>query len=424
MDESKTSQLVDHLFRHSYGKMVAVLSRFLGFAHLDAIEDIIQEAFIRAIRTWKGDNLPDNPTAWLITVAKRLAIDYIRKQKAAGDRLHHLQLSGPALVHIEELFLESEIPDNQLRLMFATCHPKLDIRDRVALTLKFVSGFGISEIARALLMSPEAVKKRIQRARKSLSSNNIELSIPIGTELQKRLETVHLVLYLLFNEGYYSTSNANPVSKDICIEAMRLCHLLSRHRLTDHPDTHALLALMCLHASRFDSRTGNDGEVVLLENQDRTYWDRQLIALGMFHLNTACKADYYSTYHYEALISSEHARASSFNETNWLNINQHYKSIYALKPGEQILLNQVIVLVQLQNIEEAIDLFETIDKDHIDRVLYLSVASDLALKSGNAGEARELLIEASRSNPSVHEMKVIEQKVHTIDSEFSDYLHK
>jgi RNA polymerase sigma-70 factor (ECF subfamily) len=250
--------------------MVAVLSRFLGLKRLDQVEDIVQETFTTALLSWRSGKIPEDPPAWLMTVAKRKAIDFIRKRNAESERESHVQLSGPAGIIIEELFMDSEIADSQLRMIFACCHPKLSQEDQIALTLKVVSGFGTKEIANGLLKPIETIKKRIQRARNFLKTNQLQLLIPQGADLQNRLENVQLVLYLLFNEGYYSSLEKEHIRRDLCLEAMRLTKLLLEHPVITSLSNHALLALMCYHASRFDCRIDEEGQMVLLKDQDRS----------------------------------------------------------------------------------------------------------------------------------------------------------
>ncbi len=411
-NENNTGQLVDHLFRYEYGKMVATLSRFLGLSHLDVVEDLVQETFAQALQSWKTTKPPDNPAAWLNTVAKRKAIDLIRKKKSDKNREFQVSLTGPATIQIEELFMDAEIPDSQLRMIFACCHPDLSQSDQIALTLKVVSGFGSKEIASALLTKTETIKKRIQRARNFLKSNNIALSIPSGNQLIKRLASVHLALYLLFNEGYASSHHVDHIRRDVCVEAMRLCRITVEHPVTRHPDNMALLALMCFHASRFDSRLNENGDMILLDRQDRSLWDSQLINIGRYHLHLATRQNGFSSpYHWEAAISAQHAAAKTFNDTNWTVILSCYKNLYALKPSEQIRLNQVIVLLQLKDLDKARHLYDCIEQGQCDATLYHSVGAEIAMASGNTRQAAQQLRRAYEATNSPSTRKLIQQKI-------------
>ncbi len=407
--------LVDHLFRHEYGKMVASLSRFLGLQYIDVVEDIAQETFSQALQTWRTQTIPDNPSAWLMTTAKRKAIDYIRKKQSTKNREIKSIISGPASVYIEELFMDSEVSDNQLRMIFACCHPKLAVKDQIALTLKIASGFSSKEIAKGLLSKVETIKKRIQRARNFLKSNNLRLYIPAGEELKNRLVEVQFILYLLFNEGYYSSGNEEHIRRDLCYEAMRLCKLIVDHDITHHPDNHALMALMCFHASRFDSRLDDQGQIILLADQNRELWNKDLIDVGRHHLNVSGERKTISAYHLEAAISGEHARAKTFEQTNWNIILEYYRGIYTIKPSDQIILNQIIVLIQLNNLYQAENLFVEINSE-LSSILYHSVGAELYLKKNNFNLAHKHICLAEEASPTPSELTVIKRKKEEIIS--------
>ena len=416
MTAHQPKQLVDHLFRHEYGKLVAVLSRFLGLSHLEAVEDIVQETFIKAIQTWRPETIPDNPAAWLTTVAKRKAIDYIRKTNSSVDRAVQVSLSGPSSAYIEELFMDSEISDSQLRMIFACCHPELAAQDQIALTLKVVSGFSLKEIARALLTNAEKIRKRIQRAKKFLKDNELKLTIPSGNDLKLRLEKVHHVLYLIFNEGHYSSNNLEHIRRDLCMEAMRLCKLTTQHEFTQHPDNLALMALMCYHASRFDSRMDVNDNVILLKNQDRALWDQELINVGHYHFFKAFKTGPLSTYHWQAAISSEHARAAKFEDTDWTSILTCYQHIHALNPTDVVLMNQVVVLMQLSKLQDAEVLFEKLDVTNCPAVLFYSIGAELYIQLNNKNLANHYLDQAEASSPTQSELTILSNKRKNIES--------
>ena len=409
-EDLRPSQLVDHLFRHEYGKMVAVLSRFLGLSHLDTVEDIVQETFIQAMQTWRAHSTPDNPSAWLITVAKRKAIDLIRKSKKDRERELKVDITGPSSAYIEELFMESEIADNQLRMIFACCHPALAAKDQIALTLKIVSGFSLKEIAKALLTNAEVIKKRIQRAKKFIQSNGLKLTIPTGNALTDRLERVHQVLYLIFNEGYYSSSSQVLIRQDLCLEAMRLCKIATEHEHTKHTDNLALMALMCYHSSRFESRLTTDGEMILLADQDRSTWNQQLINIGHYHLFHCFRQATPTSFHWEAAISSEHARAKSFKETNWILILEYYQNLLNIRRTDQIILNQIVVLIQLNRLTEAEALLKAIDDITPHAVMYHSIRSEISFQLEDYEEALEHIVAAEASSPTTSELRVIQDK--------------
>ncbi|HVX51118.1 MAG TPA: sigma-70 family RNA polymerase sigma factor, partial [Chitinophagaceae bacterium] len=252
MQNEPAQQLVDHLFRHESGKMIAVLTRIFGMHNLEMAEDVVQEAFLKAMQAWRFE-IPANPAGWLMQTARNKAIDIVRRQQ------HHRQYSAEVATRllaetentIGQFFSGGEISDSQLRMIFACCHPALKQEDRIALTLKTASGFGVAEIARALVTNEAAIQKRLYRAKQFIKENNIQLEIPAGRELAHRLETVYTVLYLLFNEGYNSIKADELIRCDLCGEAIRLAYILSQNKSGRQPATYALLSLMCLQASRF-----------------------------------------------------------------------------------------------------------------------------------------------------------------------------
>ncbi|HMH32554.1 MAG TPA: sigma-70 family RNA polymerase sigma factor, partial [Puia sp.] len=316
---SDTNKLVDHLFRHEAGKMIAILTRLFGLHQLQLAEDVVQEAFLKAAQTWTYESIPRNPSAWLMQVAKNKAIDIVRHGQYATQYSKELarQLEQATEFTVEEFFHENEIADSQLQMIFACCHPSLSADDQLAFTLKTVSGFGVAEIAKALLTGEAVIQKRLYRARQFLRDQHIQLEIPAGQALNARLETVYTVLYLIFNEGYNSIKTDELIRKDLCAESMRLCKLLSEHRCGQRPMTYALLSLMCFQASRFESRVDEDNSIILLQQQDRNKWDKQLIALGYQFLSQSSFGDELSIYHIESAIAAEHCLAPSFEATNW-----------------------------------------------------------------------------------------------------------
>lgn len=348
MLEPSVHQLVGHLFRHEAGKMAAVLTRLLGFNSLELAEDIVQDTLLQAMSTWKFKGIPENPSAWLYTVAKRKAIDTIRQHKI-HDR-HHAEISrvinsewvlGPT---IKNLFLPNEIEDSQLRMIFACCHPAIPYESQLALTLKTLCGLSISEIAHSFLTNDETITKRLYRAREKIREENISLEAPIPTSLPARLDAVLHSLYLLFNEGYNSSHPEQLIRHDLCEEAMRLCLFLVKNQITNTPKANALLALMCFQASREEARIKYDGSIVLLKEQDRACWSLPLIEKGMFYLEQAAEGEDFSEYHIEAVIAGCHSKAVSFEKTEWHQIIRLYAALYQIKPSPIVALNHAIAV--------------------------------------------------------------------------------
>jgi RNA polymerase sigma factor (sigma-70 family) len=412
-------QMVDHLFRHEAGKMIAVLTRIFGFHNLELVEDTVQETFLKALQVWKFNAVPDNPSAWLMQVARNRTIDLIRRQQKlvdiSGELLHRIQSDTEST--IQQFFLDTEIADSQLRMIFTCCHPALSPEDQVALTLKTVSGFGVQEIARALVSTDAAVQKRLYRAKEYIRTNEVRFEIPQGPALAERLETVYTVLYLLFNEGYSSLKADELIRHDLCAEAMRLCKLLTEHKVGAKPSTFALLALMCFQASRFDSRIGEDNNIILLEDQDRSKWDRELIGLGYHFLNQSSTGDYLSVYHIESAIAAEHCMAPGFASTNWHALLKLYNYLLERKPIPIVRLNRSVILAMTDGVETAIDTI--LDIPDITELVnrhstYAIVLGDLYGKAGNKAESRRLLQKAYDLTPSLAEKKLLQEKLAAI----------
>lgn len=413
-----SQQIVDHLFRHEAGKMIAVLTRVFGIHNLELAEDVVQEAFLKATQVWKFE-IPENPSAWLMRVAKNKAVDFIRRQQNFEAYSAELgsRLQQEAENTVEQFFLDAEISDSQLRMIFTCCHPLLKDEDQVALTLKTISGFGIREIAKALLTNEEAIQKRLYRAKQFIQEKHISFEIPSGKELGKRLETVHSVLYLLFNEGYNSTKSDELIQYDLCAEAMRLCKVLAEHPIIQSPASPALLSLMCFHAARFQSRLDENNSIVLLSQQDRSKWNSELIKIASYYLNISSRGKTLSIYHIESAIAAEHALSKSFQSTNWKRLLQLYDLLLKVKPSPMVELNRAVVLAEMGDLEAAID--EILDIDKIDNLLdthyiYSAVLGDLYKRANQPVKATEYLLEALRLTTSDAEKKLITRKLEEV----------
>jgi RNA polymerase sigma factor (sigma-70 family) len=364
MSEQNVNQVVSHLFRHEAGKMAAVLTRMVGLQQLNIAEDIVQDTLLQALNVWKIKGIPVNPPAWLYTVAKRKAIDVIRQrtshahiEKDLAQAFKSEWTLAPAINH---LFFEHEIEDSQLRMMFACCHPAIPYESQIALILKTLCGLSISEIAHSFLTTDETITKRLYRAREKIREEGIELEILSSKTLTDRQETVLHTLYLLFSEGYNSTHADKLIRHDLCEEAMRLCLLLTKNKLTNSPDVNALLALMCYQASRADARLNENGNIVLLQHQDRTTWNQALIQKGNEFLDKATAGDDLSEYHLEAAIAATHARAKSFEVTDWKNILMLYKLLSGIKNDPIVELNKAVAMSFAHGPKEGLEYLKTI----------------------------------------------------------------
>ena len=399
--------------------MIAVLTRIFGIHNLELVEDTVQETFLKALQVWKYNALPDNPSAWLMQVARNRTVDLIRRQQKMTDISAELRmrLQSDTENTIQHFFLDSEIADSQLRMIFTCCHPELSAEDQVALTLKTVSGFGVAEIARALVSNDAAIQKRIYRAKEYIRTQHVQFEIPTGLALAERLEIVYTVLYLLFNEGYNSMKADELIRHDLCAEAMRLCKLLTEHKLGAQPSTFALLSLMCFQASRFDSRIGEDNTIILLQHQDRTKWDRELIRLGYYFLNQSSSGNYLSVYHIESAIAAEHCLAPDFESTDWEALLRLYNYLLERKPIPIVQLNRSIILAKTTDVNVAIDTILDIPgiSGLLDRhYIYAAVLGDLYSRVGNTVESRRLLEKAYELTPSLAEKKLLQEKLAAI----------
>ncbi len=324
-------QLVEHFFRHESAKLIAVLTRAFGVRHLDLIEDKVQEALVAAMQSWRQGGIPANPAGWIYRVARNRVLDALRREQTFQRVVSQVQPSEEATEPWlpDEQPADEQLADSVLRMIFVCCHPDLDRRSQIALTLKILCGFSLAEIARGLLISSEAAKKRVQRAKRALAKRRVRIELPPAAELSARLAAVHEVLYLMFNEGYSTSHGHEPLRDDICEEAARLTHLLAEHETFGTPETRALLALMLAHSARLDARVDADGAVILLADQDRAKWDRNLIRFAEMWLERA-KITSPSRFHYEAAISLSHCHAQSIDATDWATIIRYYDRLISL----------------------------------------------------------------------------------------------
>jgi len=417
MRDQAPVQLVDHLFRHEAGKMIAVLTRIFGLHNLELAEDVVQESFLKALQSWKYGQLPENPSGWLMQVAKNRTIDILRRSRkesiGLADDIHEIE-GNP----IGEFFHTDEIADSQLRMIFTCVHPALKEEDQLALVLKTVSGFSVQEIARALVTNESTIQKRLYRAKEFIKKEKIAFEIPAGSSLTPRLEVVHTFLYLLFNEGYNSGKADELIRKDLCGEAMRLCKSLTEHRICSTPTGYALLSLMCFHAARFDSRLDEDNSIILLQNQDRKKWNGELIQVGYFYLNHSASGEEISVYHLESAIAAEHCLAKAFADTNWQRLLQLYDLLLQMKPSPTVELNRAVVLAEMGEIQKAIDSIIAIhDIESLlrDQYIYSAVLGDLYKRLSDQVKAKEFLEKAFHLTTSQAEKNLIQQKIRSID---------
>ena len=347
-------ELIPHLFRSEYRKIVAVLCRRFGFDEIETAEDIASDTFLTAAQNWVYSGAPPNPTAWLYNVAKNKAKNYLHRSATFDDKVAPRILDALPDPYETEIDLSPQnITDSQLQMMFAICHPSISSEAQIGLSLRILCGFGIDEIAEAFLSNKETINKRLFRAKEKLRQEKIRIEFPGDNEIGERLGNVLTTIYLLFSEGYYSVSSNQVLRKDLCLEAMRLCTMLVDNKSTDLPPVNALLSLMYFHASRFDARMSKDGELILYDEQDTNLWNNELITKGAYYFHRAAVGDTLSKYHLEAGIAFWNTQKADSKE-KWENILQLYNRLLQMTYSPVAALNRTYALSKANSKEEAI----------------------------------------------------------------------
>jgi len=375
--------------------MIAALTRVFGMHNLALAEDVVQDAFCRALEVWRVRGIPENPSAWLMVTAKNRALDVLRRQRTArtfapemGRLLESEWTLAPA---VEELFAAPAIKDDLSRMMFSCCHPRLSEEGQVALVLHILCGFRVGEIASAFVSTQAAIEKRITRAKKVLAASKRLFDITEAADFSTRLPAVHRALYLLFNEGYHGASAETAVRAELCREAMRLTAVLLAHPFGATPATHALAALMCLHAARLPARVDGSGNLISLLHQDRSQWDQELVGEGLKLLELSASGAELSAYHVEAAIASIHARARDAHDTDWAAIVSLYDTLMTTHPSPIVALNRAIAIAQNEGPERGLEEIRSIaDRDRLAAYpFYAAALGELELRRGRHEAARE-----------------------------------
>ncbi|MBA2685560.1 MAG: hypothetical protein H0U66_13820 [Gemmatimonadaceae bacterium] len=416
------AELGDHLFRREAGRMVAALTRLFGVHNLALAEDVVQDAFVRALEVWELRGVPENPSAWLMATAKNRALDILRREQTArtyAPELGRLLESEWTLAPVvAEAFGESAIRDDQLRMMFSCCHPRLPKAAQVALILNILCGFGVSEVAAAFLTKQPAMEKRIARGKKVLARSNRLFDLSEECDVPDRLQSVQRAPYLLFNEGYHGAHAELAVRGELCVEAMRMAELLLANPRTATPESHALIALMCFNAARLPTRVDAVGNLSPLCEQDRARWDASLIAKGESLLDHSATGDSISEFHVEAAIASLHARAPSMEETSWPMIVALYDTLLELRPSPVVALNRAIALAErdgaacgLAAIEEIADVERLAEYP-----FYFAALGELEQRLGRGDAAREHFLMAKERARNPMERRFFERQAAPSDS--------
>lgn len=401
--------LIDHFFRREAGRLTAALARLVTPANLDLAEEVVQASLLEALRVWRTRGVPDNPAGWVRRVAKNKLIDRLRHRRIEHDYARRFPNEPTTF---DAAFDDAAIADDQLRMIFVCCEPRLAADDRLALTLKSLCGFGIDELARAFLVAAETMKKRVQRARTKLAEWNVPFDLP-SADCEPRLNAVHHVLYLLFNEGYLSTADDRAIRADLCDEAIRLGTMLADHPQLGRPSTDALVALMLFHAARQDARLDDAGRIVLLGDQDRTRWDATMLAQARARLDRSARGTVISRYHLEAGIARCHAEAESLAATDWPMIVRLYDALIAAIPSPVFELSRAVAIGErdgpkagIEEIESA-RLPERLPSYH----LVDAALGDFYRKLGYAAVARRHFEAALAKSPSPRERELLTDKI-------------
>jgi RNA polymerase sigma-70 factor (ECF subfamily) len=398
--------------------MVSVLTRIFGTSNLELAEDVVQDTLLKAFEAWSINGIPDNPSAWLYRVARNEAITIIRKNKHS---IHYdfteskitLLLSEVPESSIDPLWKEEAVKDDMLRMMFACCHPEISAENQIILILKLLCGFSTAEIAKAFLLPDDTVSKRLYRTKELFRNHQASLSIPSPAELKSRTDAVLNAIYLLFNEGYNATQAEQHIRKDLMEEAMLLCRLLIENEYTCIAETYALMALMCFHASRSNTRLSTTGEIILLSEQNRSQWDTRLIDAGNWNMHLASQSELISAYHIEAAIAYEYCCADSFDKTNWDKIVQYYQWLSNISYSPFTLLNMAVAMMYAEGPEAALNILCHIpDKERMENFyLYHAVLGEIYLKLNNIPEARLHLKKSISLTKSDAEKKLLQEKI-------------
>jgi RNA polymerase sigma factor, sigma-70 family len=391
--DAGVQHLTEHLFRRESGKLVSMLTGIFGIERLQLAEDVVQEAMIRALQTWPYYGTPKNPAAWLMQTAKNLALDVIRREKRFHEKQPEISASFDAWNERDEASprFDEEITNDRLRLMFACCHPDIPPESQAALALKTLCGFSPAEIAAAFLSSEAAITKRLTRARQRIQEQGIRFEIPAGPELAVRVNGVLHILYLLFNEGYKASSGDSLVREDLCQEAIRLTELVAGHPATTCPRAHALAALMWLNAARLSSRIDDAGNILRLQDQDRSTWNRGMIARGLEHLAKGAEGDEVSEYHLQAGIAVCHCLARDYESTDWVRILALYDRWVAITDSPVVALNRAVAVANVSGPDAGLAAVEAIPaREQLDGYyLTHAVRGDFETRRGNHRKAAE-----------------------------------
>jgi RNA polymerase sigma-70 factor (ECF subfamily) len=418
-DPAAVALSVDHLFRRRAGQMVATLVRIFGFDRLALVEDVVQDAMVQALRQWPYRGVPDNPSAWIVQVAKNRALDQLRRETNWSSKRELLarQVERLPVALADDVTFARELHDDQLRLVFACCHPALRRDAQVALTLQLAGGFGAAEAARAFLVRPRAMAQRLVRAKRTLRQERVPLELPPAPELPARLDAVLEVLYLVFNEGHGAHSGDDLVKLDLCREAIRLVLLVCDHPVIAAPKADALAALMLFQGARLATRTDPEGDLLLLAEQDRSLWDRSMLRQAAQLLARSATGDEVSTYHLEAEIAACHALAPDYDGTDWRRILECYDALQRRNPSPVVAVHRLVALAQVAGPAAALAEAGEVEADPTLHSYYPAhvVIGELRAGAGDHSGGRRAIQRALELVASAPVRRHLERRLTTLD---------
>jgi len=409
MENFSAHTTLDHLFRHEYSRLVALLTNKYGSPLLDLVEDAVQEALLKAAKVWSYQPMPDKPGAWLYRVANNQMIDFLRREKKSVD---FEQNPGREKAEVKEYEIEEEvIQDEMLKMIFACCHPSMKPSEQLMLSLKLLCGLSVKEIARALLKSEEATKKAIQRAKQKFKEEVGELQMPRPEDITERLNAVLQVIYLLFNEGYKATEGEQLMKQDLCDEAIRLAFLMLNEPQCNTNELNALISMMLFKAARFPAREDEEGRLLTLEHQNRSLYRQDYVQWAWHFLKRSSDFENTTVYQLEAAISSYYTTAPTYADTNWKQILGLYNALVLHKPIPVVKMSRVVVLSKVEGPAQALELMAEIEEDLKSNQSFQALKADLYAQTEDWNKARYHLSIAIREADNRTERRFLEAKL-------------